>query len=64
MAGFEALMNAKYQKITAGYKAEGDAFMAANSKKEGVITTPSGLQYIVSALLEKNLRDGHETYQK
>lgn len=47
MAGFEALMNAKYQKITAGYKAEGDAFMAANAKKEGVITTPSGLQYIV-----------------
>lgn len=47
MAGFEALMNVKYQKITAGYKAEGDAFMAANKKKPGVITTPSGLQYIV-----------------
>jgi FKBP-type peptidyl-prolyl cis-trans isomerase FklB len=47
MAGFEALMNNKYQKITAGYKAEGDAFMAANKKKPGVITTASGLQYIV-----------------
>jgi FKBP-type peptidyl-prolyl cis-trans isomerase FklB len=47
MASFEALMNNKYQKITAGYKAEGDAFMAANKKKPGVITTASGLQYIV-----------------
>jgi FKBP-type peptidyl-prolyl cis-trans isomerase FklB len=47
MAGFEALMNQKYEKITAGYKAEGDAFMAANQKKPGVITTASGLQYIV-----------------
>lgn len=47
MAGFEALINVKYQKITAGFKAEGDAFMAANKKKPGVIITPSGLQYIV-----------------
>lgn len=47
MAGFEALMNVKYQKITAGYKAEGDAFMAANKQKPGVITTASGLQYIL-----------------
>jgi len=47
MASFEALMNEKYQKITAGYKAEGEAFMAANQKKPGVITTASGLQYIV-----------------
>ncbi|MFM7007634.1 MAG: FKBP-type peptidyl-prolyl cis-trans isomerase [Flavobacteriales bacterium] len=47
MAGFEALMNQKYEKITAGFKAEGEAFMAANQKKSGVITTASGLQYIV-----------------
>ena len=47
MASFEALMNEKYQKITAGDKAEGEAFMAANQKKPGVITTASGLQYIV-----------------
>lgn len=47
MAGFEALMNQKYQKITAGFKAEGEAFMAQNKTKPGVITTPSGLQYII-----------------
>ena len=47
MAGFEALMNQKYQKITAGFKAEGEAFMAANQKKPGVITTASGLQYLI-----------------
>jgi FKBP-type peptidyl-prolyl cis-trans isomerase FklB len=47
MAGFEALMNQKYQKITAGFKAEGEAFMAQNKTKPGVLTTPSGLQYIV-----------------
>ncbi len=47
MAGFEALMNQKYQKITAGFKAEGEAFMAQNKVKPGVITTPSGLQYII-----------------
>lgn len=47
MASFEGLMNQKYQKITAGFKAEGEAFMAANQKKPGVITTGSGLQYII-----------------
>ena len=47
MAGFEALMNKKYLKITEGYKAEGEAFMTANKKKQGVITTASGLQYTV-----------------
>jgi FKBP-type peptidyl-prolyl cis-trans isomerase FklB len=40
-------MNQKYQKITAGFKAEGEAFMAQNKTKTGVITTASGLQYIV-----------------
>jgi hypothetical protein len=47
MAGFEALMNKKYLKITEAYKAEGEAFMNANKKKQGVITTASGLQYSV-----------------
>lgn len=47
MDGFEALMNNKYQKITDGFKAEGEAFMIANKTKEGVITTASGLQYLV-----------------
>jgi FKBP-type peptidyl-prolyl cis-trans isomerase len=28
-------------------KAAGEAFLAANAKKDGVITTPSGLQYMV-----------------
>lgn len=47
MAGFEALMNKKYLKITEAYKAEGETFMTANKKKQGVITTASGLQYTV-----------------
>ena len=28
-------------------RAEGEAFLAGNKKKDGVVTTPSGLQYIV-----------------
>ena len=47
MAGFEALMNQKYQKITAAYKADGEAFMSANKNKPGIKTTASGLQYMV-----------------
>ena len=47
MAGFEVLMNQKYDKITAAYKAEGEAFMSQNKQKKGVITTATGLQYIV-----------------
>ncbi|MFA5807172.1 MAG: FKBP-type peptidyl-prolyl cis-trans isomerase [bacterium] len=31
------------------YRAEGEAFLAANGKKEGVVTLPSGLQYKVLA---------------
>jgi FKBP-type peptidyl-prolyl cis-trans isomerase FklB len=29
------------------YRAEGEAFLAANAEKEGVVTLPSGLQYKV-----------------
>ena len=31
------------------YRTEGEAFLAANGKKEGVVTLPSGLQYKVLA---------------
>jgi len=41
---------AKAQQAAAGNKKEGDAFLAANKGKEGVVTLPSGLQYkIVTA---------------
>lgn len=33
-------------KVQEKNKSEGDAFLAANAKKEGVVTTASGLQYI------------------
>jgi FKBP-type peptidyl-prolyl cis-trans isomerase len=36
---------AKAQQMGATNKAEGDAFLAANKTKEGVVTLPSGLQY-------------------
>ena len=40
----------KRRKEQAGkYRAEGEAFLAANGKKEGVVTLPSGLQYKVLA---------------
>lgn len=35
------------EEQTAAVKAEGEAFLAENAKKEGVITLPSGLQYKV-----------------
>jgi FKBP-type peptidyl-prolyl cis-trans isomerase FklB len=35
----------KAQQVGAANKAEGDAFLAANKTKEGVVTLPSGLQY-------------------
>ena len=36
---------AKAQEVGGTNKTEGEAFLAANKTKEGVITTPSGLQY-------------------
>ena len=36
---------AKMQQAGAANKTEGDAFLAANKSKEGVVTLPSGLQY-------------------
>jgi len=35
----------KTQQLDAANKKEGDAFLAANKSKEGVVTLPSGLQY-------------------
>ena len=35
------------EEQTAAVKAEGEAFLAVNAKKEGVVTLPSGLQYKV-----------------
>ena len=35
------------EEQVAGLKAEGEAFLAENAKKEGVVTLPSGLQYKV-----------------
>ena len=37
----------KAQQAGAANKTEGDAFLAANKSKEGVVTLPSGLQYKV-----------------
>jgi FKBP-type peptidyl-prolyl cis-trans isomerase len=37
----------KRQALIQTNKAQGDAFLAANGKKEGVVTLPSGLQYKV-----------------
>ncbi|MEG2070823.1 MAG: FKBP-type peptidyl-prolyl cis-trans isomerase, partial [Bacteroidales bacterium] len=44
---FNAEMQAKQNKDVDAEKAKGAAFLAENKKKEGVITTPSGLQYKV-----------------
>ncbi len=42
------------KKITAENLAKGNQYLAANAQKEGVITTPSGLQYLL-------IRKGHGT---
>jgi FKBP-type peptidyl-prolyl cis-trans isomerase len=38
-------MQEKAAEVSAANKTEGDAFLAANKGKEGVVTLPSGLQY-------------------
>lgn len=40
---------ARKQQSLEGYRGEGREFLAANAKKEGVVTLPSGLQYQVLA---------------
>ena len=46
MSLFEKLQQAKLQKIAAT-KAEGETFLKQNATTDGVITTPSGMQYKV-----------------
>jgi FKBP-type peptidyl-prolyl cis-trans isomerase len=52
MQAFQQKQVAKQQeemnKLAETNKAEGDAFLAENAKKEGVVTTESGLQYSVT----------------
>ncbi len=43
----KATMQAMQEQATARIKGDGEAFLAANKKKEGVVTTKSGLQYVV-----------------
>lgn len=47
----QQILNDYFTKLqeeqTAAVKAEGEAFLAENAKKEGVVTLPSGLQYKV-----------------
>lgn len=45
--GLEDEQNAMREEMGKQFKAEGEAFLAMNAKKEGVITLPSGLQYKV-----------------
>lgn len=42
---FQTYMQAQSEKMNAGKIAGGKAFLAENGKKEGVVTTASGLQY-------------------
>jgi len=45
MTAFQKEMMAKQQELSQKNKKAGDAYLAENKKKEGVITLPSGLQY-------------------
>ena len=51
VAEAQQVLNDYFTKLqeeqTAAVKAEGEAFLAENAKKEGVVTLPSGLQYKV-----------------
>jgi FKBP-type peptidyl-prolyl cis-trans isomerase FklB len=47
MVAFQKEMMAKWEEIGKKNKAEGEAFLAENKKKEGVKILPSGLQYKV-----------------
>lgn len=48
-AEIESKQKAEMEAMGAAMKQEGEEFLAENSKKEGVRTTPSGLQYKVIA---------------
>jgi FKBP-type peptidyl-prolyl cis-trans isomerase FklB len=47
MLAFQKEMMAKLEEISKKNKADGEAFLAENKKKEGVKTLPDGLQYKV-----------------
>jgi FKBP-type peptidyl-prolyl cis-trans isomerase FklB len=47
MVAFQKEMMAKWEEVGKKNKADGEAFLAENKKKEGVKTLPSGLQYKV-----------------
>jgi FKBP-type peptidyl-prolyl cis-trans isomerase FklB len=47
MGAFKKDMMAKQEEVSKKNKAEGEAFLAENKKKEGVKTLPTGLQYKV-----------------
>jgi FKBP-type peptidyl-prolyl cis-trans isomerase FklB len=47
MVAFQKEMMAKQSEVAKKNKAEGEAFLTENKKKEGVKTLPSGLQYKV-----------------
>jgi FKBP-type peptidyl-prolyl cis-trans isomerase FklB len=44
-AVLKEVQQAKMQEMSAKNKSDGEAFLAANKTKEGVVTLPSGLQY-------------------
>jgi len=44
-AVLKEVQQAKMQEVSAKNKSDGEAFLAANKTKEGVVTLPSGLQY-------------------
>jgi len=45
MAKMQAARQAEEMQKTEGTRAEGEAYLAENAKRQGVVTTPSGLQY-------------------
>jgi len=47
MAGKQAEMTRKQASVGADNRAEGAAFLTKNKSEKGVVTTPSGLQYMV-----------------
>jgi len=64
---YQAELRQRYtqaMKATADYnKKEGDAFLAANKKKEGVVTLPSGLQYKILKAGNGNMPTGADTVE-
>ena len=54
MGAFEAKMQAQADKMAQVAKEAGEKFLADNAKREGVVTTPSGLQYEIIKKAEGN----------